>query len=50
MKKVLMTDQTPTAWHKRVLWFIALWIFGVSSLAVVAYGLRLFMRAIGLTL
>ncbi len=28
---------------QRVLWFVALWLLGVGSVAIVAYGLRLWI-------
>lgn len=40
----------PAPWRKRVVWFIGLWAASVCVLGLVAYGLRLFMRALGLTL
>lgn len=49
MKKALM-QPSPVSWRKRLLWFIALWTASVCALAIVAYALRLFMHALGLTL
>jgi hypothetical protein len=34
---------------RRLAWFVAFWIAGVACLAIVAAGLRLFMRAAGLS-
>lgn len=50
MKKALIQDTPTTSWPKRLLWFIALWAASVCALGIVAYALRLFMRALGLTL
>jgi hypothetical protein len=30
---------------QRLLWFAALWLGGVSAVAIVAYGLRLWLQA-----
>lgn len=45
-----MADAPATSWPKRLLWFVALWAASICALGIVAYGLRLFMRALGLTL
>ena len=31
---------------RRVLWFVALWLAGVATLALVAYGLRAVVKAL----
>lgn len=36
------------SWGKRVGWLIVIWAASVLTLAVVAYGLKLVMRAVGL--
>lgn len=37
-------------WWKRVGWLLLIWSAGVAALAVFAFGLRLLMRAAGLSL
>lgn len=37
-------------WLKRVGWLVLIWVASVLALAVVAYGMRLFMGLIGLEL
>jgi hypothetical protein len=41
--KGLEQEQTPLL--QRLLWFAALWLGGVGTVAVVAYGLRLWIAA-----
>jgi hypothetical protein len=36
-------EQKPRPLVQRLLWFIALWLGGVGSVAIVAYGLRLWI-------
>lgn len=45
-------DEKPGSylWLKRVGWLVLIWAASVLALAVVAYGMRLFMRLIGLEL
>ena len=31
---------------RRLLWFVALWAFGVVALAAIAYPLRLFLKSV----
>lgn len=31
--------------HKRLAWFVLLWLWGVGTVAAVAYGLRLWIGA-----
>ena len=33
----------PSPLAQRLLWFVALWLGGVGSVAIVAYGLRLWL-------
>jgi len=35
----------PPPLAQRLLWFVALWFGGVGSVAIVAYGLRLWLAA-----
>ena len=37
-------------WLRRFGWLVGIWLASVAALAVVAYGLRLLMRAAGLSL
>ena len=37
------TEQNPRPLAQRLLWFAALWLGGVATVAVVAYGLRLWI-------
>ncbi|OHC13405.1 MAG: hypothetical protein A2002_07135 [Pseudomonadales bacterium GWC1_66_9] len=37
-------------WLRRILWLVMIWAAGVSCLGVLAYGLRLIMRAAGMTM
>ena len=37
-------------WWKRIGWFVLIWLCSVAALGGVAYGLRLLMKAAGLTL
>lgn len=39
----------PDPWWKKWLWLLAIWGISVAALALVAYAMRLFMRAAGLT-
>lgn len=36
-------------WWKKLGWLILLWAASVSTLGLVAYGIRLFMKTAGLT-
>ena len=36
-------EQNPRPLAQRLLWFVALWLGGVGSVAIVAYGLRLWI-------
>lgn len=36
-------------WLARVGWLVGIWMASVAALAVVAYGLRLLMRAVGMS-
>jgi hypothetical protein len=36
-------EQTPRSLAHRLLWFVALWLGGVGTVAGVAYGLRLWI-------
>jgi hypothetical protein len=40
----------PRLWLKRVGWLVVIWAASVCALGVLAYGLRLVMRAIGMSL
>jgi hypothetical protein len=35
--------ETPPSLARRLLWFVALWLGGVGTVAVVAFGLRLWL-------
>jgi hypothetical protein len=35
--------QKPAPLMRRLLWFVALWLGGVGTVAVIAYGLRLWI-------
>jgi hypothetical protein len=37
------SEQNPRPLAQRLLWFVALWLGGVGSVAIVAYGLRLWI-------
>lgn len=37
-----ITD-APGPWWKRIAWFVAIWTISVATLAVIAYGLRLWI-------
>ena len=37
-------------WAKRLGWLVGIWLASVLALGVVAYGLRLLMRAAGMSL
>jgi hypothetical protein len=39
------TEQKAPPLTQRLLWFVALWLGGVGSVAIVAYGLRLWIAA-----
>jgi len=36
-------EQKPATLARRLLWFVALWLGGVGTVAIVAYGLRLWI-------
>jgi hypothetical protein len=36
-------EQKPRLLNQRLLWFAALWLGGVSTVAVIAFGLRLWL-------
>jgi hypothetical protein len=36
-------EQKPATLARRLLWFVALWLGGVSAVTIVAYGLRLWI-------
>jgi hypothetical protein len=38
-------QQNPPPPAQRLLWFVALWLGGVGTVAIVAYGLRLWLAA-----
>ena len=38
-------QQKPPPLAQRLLWFVALWLGGVGTVAIVAYGLRLWLAA-----
>jgi len=38
-----------TRWPRRLLWLVVIWAASVSGLGLVALGMRLLMRAAGLT-
>jgi hypothetical protein len=42
-------DSSPAHWWQRVGWLILIWSLSVLSLGVVAYGIRKFMNAAGMT-
>jgi hypothetical protein len=37
------TSEAPRSLAKRLLWFVGLWLAGVGSLSLVAFGLRLWL-------
>jgi hypothetical protein len=37
------SEQNPRPLTHRLLWFLALWLGGVATVAIVAYGLRLWI-------
>jgi hypothetical protein len=39
----------PGPWWKRLAWLVLIWAASVAALGVVAYGIRLIMNAVGLT-
>jgi hypothetical protein len=39
------SEQKAAPLTQRLLWFVALWLGGVGSVAIVAYGLRLWIAA-----
>jgi hypothetical protein len=39
------TEQNPRPLAQRLLWFAALWLGGVGTVGIVAYGLRLWIAA-----
>ena len=49
------SSERPTArgwsrWIRRLAWLVGIWLASVAALGVVAYGLRLLMRAAGMSL
>jgi hypothetical protein len=40
---LMASEPRPRPLVQRLLWFAALWLAGVASLAIVAYGLRLWL-------
>jgi len=42
------TESKFKLWFKRVGWLVLIWFASVLALAIVAFGLRLFMNLIGL--
>jgi Protein of unknown function (DUF2474) len=40
----------PREWLRRLGWLVLIWLASVAALVVVAYGLRLLMRAVGMSL
>lgn len=36
-------------WPRRLLWLVVIWAASVAGLGLIAYGMRLLMRAAGLT-
>ncbi|MBQ5946137.1 DUF2474 domain-containing protein [Massilia sp. ST3] len=44
----LRNRPSPREWLRRLAWMAALWLGGVATLALVAYALRLVMRAAGM--
>lgn len=38
----------PRHWYRRLGWMVVIWSLSVAALAVVAGGMRLFMRALGM--
>jgi hypothetical protein len=42
-------DQAPKPLRQRLAWLVGIWAASVAALAVVAYLLRLFMAAAGMT-
>ena len=38
-------QQKPRLLAQRLLWFVSLWLGGVGTVAIVAYGLRLWLAA-----
>lgn len=39
----------PGLWRRRLAWLLGLWLAGVLTLGLVAYGLRWLMGVVGLT-
>ncbi len=37
------TDPPLPRWPRRVLWFVAIWAMSVTTLALISYGLRLWI-------
>ena len=46
------SSERPTAlgWIRRLAWLVGIWLASVAALGAVAYGLRLLMRAAGMSL
>jgi hypothetical protein len=38
-----LTDENPTPLARRLLWFVTLWLCGVGSVALISFGLRLWL-------
>lgn len=36
-------EESPRSLVQKLLWFVALWLLGVGTVAIVAYGLRLWI-------
>lgn len=45
----LMEQDQRNPWWKKLSWLIFIWVASMAALGVGAYGMRLFMRAAGLT-
>lgn len=44
-----MAPDQHNPWWKKLGWLILIWAASVATLGLVAYGMRLFMKAAGLT-
>lgn len=36
-------DETPKSWRRKLLWFVGLYLAGLGTITLVAYGLRALM-------